>query len=233
MTNVQSVVTPATNGVAIPAKATKATKATKTKALQTTAPAAPVETRPTAEQAIQIAFEFGQSMAGHDGILTKTVLQFEDDDDTLKSMEKAIAEGYMVRKLGYTREQATTAVNKLKHNNKKMDDNHRTFDEQRIMNTVRVLWHRANKWAGIVKPKSEKQVEAETKRAEKDAERKTHVEHLEEAWNIVHPKEDVDVNEAMTRLVSTMKAYHSQHAAKFVGDTGSAWRKWLAAAPKA
>ena len=97
------------------------------------------------------------------------------------------------------------------------------------MDNVRVVWHRAQKMAGITKPKSEAQLEAQ---AEAQVKAELTRAQKDEAWEIVHPKEDTDVNEAMRRLVSTMRAYHSKHADKFTGDTGMAWRDWLAKAPR-
>jgi hypothetical protein len=187
----------------------------------------------TAQQAIDTAFKYGGSLAGLDGSLTKAILAFKSDATVTAQMLTALAVGYMMRKLGYTKVQATRAVAKAKYNEKKQDDDHRTFDEERVMGSVRVLWHRATKGAGIVKPKSENQIRADLERNTKDAERKAHQARLEETWEIVHPKDEVDVNEAMTRLVSTMKAFHAKHAARFKGDAGMAWRDWLKAAPKA
>jgi hypothetical protein len=231
MSNVQSIVTPVTNG-AVPAKAPKASKA---KLNGTTSLVKP-DAKMTLGQACEIGFEYGKNLAGADGTLTKALKAFDGEGAAIKAIEHSIAEGYMVRKLSYTREQAVAAIGKLGHNDKKQDDHHRTFDEQRVMNTVRVMMTRAFENAGIERPKSEAQKEAQVKaelaRNEKDAQKKAQEAQREEAWDIVHPKEETDVNEAMRRLVSTMQAYHSKHAAKFGGNTGMAWRDWLAKAPK-
>jgi hypothetical protein len=186
----------------------------------------------TAQQAIDTAFKYGGSLAGLDGSLTKAIIAFKDDSTVTAQMLTALAVGYMMKKLDYTKVVATRAVAKAKYNEKKQDDDHRTFDEERVMVSVRVLWHRANKGAGIVKPKSENQVKAETERATKDAEKKAHQARLEETWEIVHPKDETDIFESLTRLVSTMKALQSKHSAKLVGDAGMTWRDWLASAPK-
>jgi hypothetical protein len=185
----------------------------------------------TREQAINAAFEYGASMAGLDGNLTRALLAFKSDETVQAEMLAALNVGYMTRKMGYTKEEATRIVGLRKYNEKKHDDAHRTFDQQRVMDTVRMVWHRARKMAGIAKPKSNAQVHAEQTRAQKEVERKEHESRLEEAWEIVHPNNDADIETVMTRFVTTMRSYHDGHATKFTGDQGSAWRKWLAAAP--
>ena len=230
MTNVQSIVTPVvTNGTAI-VKVSAKTKA-KAQALNGTA-----VTPMTAAQAIEVAFESGTSMAGVDGSLTIALKAFKDNESVQADMLMAFNVGYMMKKLGYDKHMATITVNKLKYNDKnekKNDDNHRTFEEQRVCDTVRVIWHRAKNMAGIVRPKSEAQVKAATTAAAKEIERKEQEVRLQETWNIVHPDSEVDVNTVMSRFVSTMRNYHNGNAAKFTGDDGSAWREWLAAAPSA
>jgi hypothetical protein len=222
--NVQSVVSPVvTNGAThVVAKS----KAKRTTAIPATAM--------TATQACEIAFNYGDNLAGLDGGLTKALVAFKDDEAVQKDMLQELSTGYMMKKLGYTRDQATKAIGKLHHSDKpdKQDDNHRTFDEQRVMDTIRVLWHRAKKNAGILAPKSEAQVKAEAARAEKEAQKKILEAKREEAWKIVHPKDDVDPFDSLARLVLTMKALQKKHADKLVGDRGTAWRDWLASAPK-
>jgi hypothetical protein len=221
MTNVQSVVTP------VIAKAPKAPKASKAKLNGSTAPA-PI----TAEQACEAAYQYGSSLAGLDGSLTVALKAFKDNAPVLDEMLLNLNVGYLVRKLDYDRDYATEVVGLLKYNEKKADDHHRTFEQQRIMDTVRVVWHRAQKMAGIVKPKTDGQVKAEATRAEKEAEKSAHESRLIKADEIVNPKDDTDIFESLTRLVSTMKALQAKHSAKLVGDRGSAWRDWLASAPK-
>ncbi len=181
----------------------------------------------TADQAYQVAFDYGVSMAGQDGALTKALIAFKDNEAVKTDMLAALNVGYMMRKLSYDKAKATTSVAKKKYNvdPKYHDDAHRTLDEQRAMDSVRVIWHRAQKMAGIIQPKSDNQVQAEVTRAAKEADRK-------EMETLLNPKDDADVDEGMTRLVSTMKGYYSKHAGKFTGDKGSAWRDWLANAPK-
>jgi hypothetical protein len=221
MTNVQSVVTP------IIAKAPKAPKASKAKLNGSTAPA-PM----TVAEACEAAYAYGSSLAGLDGTLTIALKTFKDNEVVLSDMLVNLNIGYLVRKMGYDKDKATEVVGLLKYNEKKADDHHRTFEQQRVIDTVRVVWHRAQKMAGIVKPKSEGQVKAEATRAQKESEKEAHESRLIKADEIVNPKDDVDVFESLVRLVSTMKSLQSKHAAKLTGDRGSAWRDWLASSPK-
>lgn len=219
--SIQSVITPSTNG-----KAPPVIKANKAKAKATTANVM------TPAQACEAAFEYGASMAGADGTLVNALKAFRNNETVQADMLVALNVGYMVRKLGYTKERATEVVGLLKYNEKKEDDHHRTFEQERVMTSVRVLWHRAGKLAGIVKPKSENQVKAEATRAQKEADKAEHEARLIRADEIVNPKDDVDVFESFVRLVSTLKALQNKHSAKLVGDRGSAWRQWIAKAPK-
>lgn len=187
----------------------------------------------TAAQACEAAFEYGSSLAGLDGTLTAAIKQFKDNETVMADMLTALNVGYLVRKMGYDKAKATEVVGLLKFSEKKQDDHHRTFEQQRVMDTVRVVWHRAQKMAGVVKAKTEGQIKAEATRAEKEAAAEAHEQRLIKADQIVNPPEDVDVFESLTRLVSTMKSLQSKHAAKLVGDRGAAWRDWLASAPKA
>src|SRR4051812_28319912 len=223
MSNVQSIVTPATNGSVSPVSVLGKTKA---KAKATTK-----ATVMTAEQACQAAFDYGSSLAGLDGALTVAIKTFKDNEPVMADMLVSLNVGYLIRKLGVDETKATEIVGLLKYNEKKADDHHRTFEQQRIMDTVRVVWHRAQKMAGVVKAKSEGQISAEATRAAKEAEKSALELRLVKADEIVNPKDDTDIFESLTRLVSTMKALQSKHAAKLTGDRGSAWRDWLASAP--
>ena len=220
MSNVQSVIT-ATNGSTRPVLKAKASKAK-----------ASTATVITPTQACDAAYEYGASLAGLDGTLTVAIKYYKDNEQVMADMLTALNVGYMVRKLGVERDAAIEIVGLLKYNEKKQDDHHRTFEQQRIMDTVRVVWHRAQKMAGVVKAKSEGQIKAEETRAAKEAAAEAHEQRLIKADSIVNPADDVDVFESLTRLVSTMKALQSKHAAKLTGDRGSAWRDWLASAPK-
>lgn len=219
MSNVQSVIT-ATNGTTPPVLKTSKAKAKAT-----------VATVMTPLQACDAAYEYGSSLAGLDGTLTVAIKYFKDNESVMADMLVSLNVGYLVRKLGVDKAKATEIAGLLKYNEKKADDHHRTFEQQRIVDTVRVVWHRAQKMAGVVKAKTEGQVKAEATRAAAEAEKSAHESRLIKADEIVNPKDDVDVFESLTRLVSTMKSLQSKHAAKLTGDRGSAWRDWLASAP--
>jgi hypothetical protein len=221
MSNVQSIVTPVPTPVLNGKGKGKANGKAKLNG----------STAMTAAQACQAAFEYGQSMAGLDGTLVKAIQAFKADDAVLSDMLDSLNVGYFIRKLNVEKAEATRIVGLLKYNENKQDDEHRTFEQERIMVAVRVLWSRAKKMAGVAK--AEAQVKAEATRAAKEAEKTAHESRLIKADEIVNPKDDVDVFESLTRLVSTMKSIQAKHAAKLVGDRGSAWRDWLAAAPKA
>ena len=218
MLNVQSTVTP------ISALKTKPNGKAKHTAMASTA-----MTRMTREQAITIARDYGTSLAGLDGELTKALQAFKGDEAVRAEMLEAVNVGYMARKLGYDLAEAARIVGLKKYNEKKQDDEHRTFDQQRVMDTVRVLWHHANKNAGTLE-KPIDQAKAEAKRAEREAERKAHEARLIKADKIVNPPDDVDVFDSLNQLVLTMKAIQKKH--KLTGDRGSEWRDWLANAPR-
>lgn len=201
-------------------------KASKAKAKAT------VATVITPNQACEAAYEYGSSLAGLDGTLTVAIKYFKNNETVMADMLTNLNMGYLVRKLGVAKEEAAEIVGLLKYNEKKADDHHRTFEQQRIMDTVRVVWHRAQKMAGVVKAKTEGQVKAEETRAAKEAAAEAHEQRLIKADAIVNPPEDVDVFESLVRLVSTMKALGNKHSAKLTGDRGAAWRDWLASAPK-
>ena len=219
--NVQSVVTPTTpksNG--------------KAKLKATTAPkASPAVNGITREQAIATAYECGVSMAGIDGLLVKALKAYQNNQDVLTEMLASLNVGYLTKKLVVTDEEAKRIAGLLKYNEKKKDDQQRTFEQERVMIAVRVLWSRAKKLAGF--PKTEAMAKAEQTRAVKEEERKEHEQRLIRADEIVNPKNDVNVFEALSRLVLTMKSLRDKHADQLKGDAGTAWRDWLSKAPKA
>jgi hypothetical protein len=186
----------------------------------------------TVAQACEIAFEAGKNYAGQDGMLTEAFVTFKANDKAIGDMVQALTEGYYVRKMGYDRVEARRVIGLKKYNHmnpKNNSDDNRTFEQERVMGAVRTLVSRAKRLAGITKPENQ---DAEVARAAAEAERKNHEQRLIKADEIVNPKDDVDVFDAFNRLVSTMSAMQKKYAAKLVGDRGSAWRDWLAAAPR-
>jgi hypothetical protein len=186
----------------------------------------------TPAQACDIAFEFGSSMAGLDGSLTQAFTTFKTNEQVLGDMIQALTEGYMVRKLGYDREESKRVIGLKKYNQlnpSKNTDENRTADQERVMVAVRVLISRAKRMAGITKPENQ---DTEVKRAEREAEKAAHEARLVKADEIVNPKDDVDVFDALNRLVLTMKSLQKKYAGKLVDDRGSEWRDWLANAPR-
>jgi hypothetical protein len=218
MTNVQSIVTPTT-------PATKANGKTKAKANGSTAM--------TPAQACEIAFEAGQNYAGQDGSLTQAFVTFKANDKVIGDMVQALSEGYFVRKLGYDRVEATRVIGLKKYNDRNPDkntDENRTFDQERVMVAVRVLVSRAKRMAGITKPADT--AEQEATRAQKEADKAAHEQRLIKADEIINPSDDVDVFDALNRMVLSMKGLQKKYTAKLVGDRGSEWRDWLANAPR-
>jgi hypothetical protein len=221
MTSIQSVVTP----VATPKTNGKA------KLKASTAPkASPAIDGITREQAIETAYTYGSSMAGYDGALTKALTAYCDNAEVIAEMLTALNVGYIVKKMAVSKAEATRIVGLLKYNENKQDDEHRTFEQERVMIAVRVLWSRAKKMAGF--PKTEAMAKAEVTRAAKEAEREEHSARLIKADAIVNPKDDVDPFDALSALVVTLKHVQKKYADKLTGDRGSAWREWLAKAPK-
>lgn len=223
MSNVQSVVTP----TAITPTPSKANGKARKAALKSSTAAIM-----TPAQAIEIAFEYGQTMAGQDGTLTNAFKTFAKDDKVIDDMVQALSEGYMVRKLGYDRDEATRVIGLKKYNQlnpSKNTEENRTAEQERIMTAIRVLVHRAKKMAGILAPKSEDQAKAEATRAAKEAEKEAHESRLIAADEIVNPKGNVF--DALARLVLTMRAVANKQSAELTGDSGMAWRDWLASAP--
>jgi hypothetical protein len=223
-TNVQSVVTPV-----VVAPISKANGKSKLKASTAPKPS-PAINGITREQAIATAFEYGQSMAGLDGTLTKALIAYKQDETVLAEMLKALSVGYIMRNHAVPQAEAERIVGLLKYNEKKLDDQHRTFEQERTMIAVRVLWSRAKKAAGF--PKTEAMAKAEVTRAAKESERKAHEQRLIKADEIVNPKNDADPFDALSALVTTMKHVQKKYADKLTGERGSAWREWLAKAPK-
>jgi hypothetical protein len=220
MTNVQSVITtPATPVTA------KANGKVKTKAIGSSAM--------TPAQACDIAFEYGQTMAGQDGMLTNAFVTFKANETVINDMVYCIEQGYFVRKLGYDREEAKRVIGLKKYNEKNPQNNtaeNRTKEQERVMVAVRVLTSRAKRMAGITKPAET--AEQEAARAAKEAGKAAHESRLIKADEIINPKDDVDAFDALNRLVLTMKSLQKKYAAKLVGDRGSEWRDWLASAPR-
>jgi spore germination protein YaaH len=219
LNNVQSTITPSTPKANGKARKASLNGSTAINAL-------------TAAQAIEIAFDYGQNIAGQDGALTNAFKVFSKNDQVIGDMIQALSEGYMVRKLGYQRDEATRVIGLKKYNDRNPDkntDENRTFEQERVMVAIRVLVHRAKKMAGIGKPVDTAAREAT--RAAKEAEDKAHESRLIAADAIVNPAEDVNPFDALARLVLTMKSLANKHSAKLVGDAGSAWRDWLASAP--
>lgn len=226
----QSVITPATNGKAAPVLRTNKAKAKASTSLGLK-PVSPPTMTPA--QAIEIAFDYGQTMAGQDGALTNAFVTFKANDKVLDDMVQALSEGYFVRKLGYERSEATRVIALKKYNDRNTDkntDDNRTFEQERVMVSVRVLVSRAKRMAGITKPVAT--AEQEATRATKEAAKEAHESRLIKADEIVNPADDVDVFDALNRLVLSLKAIQKKHTAKLVGDRGSEWREWLANAPR-
>ena len=221
MTSIQSVITPVAT--------TKTNGKAKLKA--STAPkASPAIDGITREQAIETAYVYGSNLAGYDGALTRALQAYKSDETVLAEMLKALNIGYMVKKMAVTKTEAERVVGLLKFNEKKQDDQHRTFEQERVMIAVRVLWSRAKKLAGF--PKTEAMAKAEVTRAAKEAEREEHNARLIKADAIVNPKDDTDPFDALVALVVTLKHVQKKYADKLTGDRGTAWRDWLSKAPK-
>lgn len=224
--NVQSVVSSV-------AKSVNGKGKVKAEAKRTTTLANPANAPLTEQGALDIAFEYGASIAGQDGFLTKALRQFNTKAFTKRIIEH-IAAAYYVKKFDYSKDKALATAGLMKHNPEKQSDEYRTEGEERIMVSVRMLVSRAKKLAGIVDPDTvARQEKANTSRAEAKAERDALEARRNEAWEIVHPNlEEVDVNAAMKRMFATMRNFMNEHSGKFVGDAGTAWRDWIAKAPK-
>lgn len=220
MTSIQSVITPVT----------VATPKTNGKARLKATTASPAVNGITREQAIETAYTYGSNLAGYDGALTKALVAYKSDATVLAEMLTSLCVGYTVKKLAVSKAEATRIVGLLKYNEKKEDDEHRTFEQERVMIAVRVLWSRAKKMAGF--EKSESSAKAEVTRAAKEAEREANNQRLIKADSIVNPKDDTDPFDALAALVVTLKHVQKKYADKLTGERGSAWRDWLANAPK-
>ena len=185
----------------------------------------------TRDQAIAAAFDYGQSMAGMDGTLVRALVAFRTNVEVQAEMLAALNVGYVMKKLAVDKPEATRIVGLSKFNEDKQDDSHRTFEQERVMVAVRVLWSRAKKMAGF--PKTEAMAKAEATRAAKESERTATEARLVKADSIVNPKDDADPFESLAALVVTMRHLQKKYADKLTGDRGAAWRDWLASAPKA
>ena len=64
----------------------------------------------TPAQACDIAFTYGETMAGQEGALTNAFKAFAKNDKVIGDMVQALTEGYFVRKLGYTRDEAKRVI---------------------------------------------------------------------------------------------------------------------------
>ena len=185
----------------------------------------------TPGQACDIAYTYGETMAGQDGALTNAFVTFQANAKVIGDMVQALTEGYMVRKLGYDRVEARRVIGLKKYNQlnptKNTDDN-RTHAQEQVMTAVRVLVHRAKRMAGITEPKADATVKAEQAKAEREA----HQERLIKADAIINPTDETDPFDALNRLVLSMKALQKKYSAKLVGERGSEWRDWLANAPR-
>jgi hypothetical protein len=192
-------------------------------------------------QAIEAFFDWGQSMAGVDGTIVQALKTFGTDSNTDKEaraeMWKALNCGYLVRKLGYTREHAAIVYGRMKYNSKNPDNNtddHRTAEEQRVVDTCRMMKSRAMNLAGI-SDQTESQRDALTKAQAKRDEKKRIAEEREaellKDHEIVHPSDETDPIEALTRVALMLKGLQKKYALKLKGDIGSAWRNWIDDAP--
>lgn len=187
----------------------------------------------TALEACEIAYQYGENVAGQDGALTVAFKTFAKNDKVIGDMVQALTEGYYVRKMDYTREEAKRIIGLAKYNDRNPDkntDNNRTAQQEAVMVAVRMLVSRAKRFAGITKAPAT--AEQEVARAAKEATAKAVESRLIEADKIVHPADDVDVFDALNRMVLSMKAIQKKHTAKLAGDRGSEWRDWLASAPR-
>lgn len=235
MSTVTSVVTPSTKAFPRSAKA-RANGSTAATPIVVDAPL-------TVDQAVEICFEYGGSMAGADGNLTKALKQFKGQKEARRVMFRGMCIGYLVRKLGYERPHATARYDLLKHNEDiPQDDKHRNWEEQRVINSVRQMWSRADEFAGTSPEKSDRQKAALATAQVASEQAKAHREQAERAWEIVHPTEaradgsvvaetPESVIETLVRLAGTIKGYANKHSALITGDVGMAWRDWIAAAP--
>lgn len=203
---------------------------TKAKLNGTTAPKAKL----TAAEAVEVGFTYGETMAGQDGLLTVAFTTFKANEKVIDDIANAVIEGYYVRKLSINRDVAKGIMAKAKYNDKnpeKNTTNNRTKAEQNIMAAANMLVSRAKRLAGIT-TKAPATAEAEARRATAEAEAKAKEDRLIKADAIVNPSDEVDVFDALNRLVLTMKSLQNKYAAKLVDDRGSEWRNWLAAAPR-
>lgn len=216
-TNVQSVIT-------VPATP-KANGAAKAKANGSTAL--------TPAQAVTIAFEYGQTMAGQDGALTNAFKTFADSEKVIADMVQALTEGYFVRKLKYSRDEAKRVIALAKYNQLHPTKNttaNRTKEQETVMSTVRVLVSRAKAMAGLTTPAAKPAAKPADKPADKAAKPAANGGTAHPDGNAIDNADDVNV--VMMRFAQTIQAYYKKHAADFNDDAGMAWRDWIAAAPR-
>jgi len=191
--------------------------------------------------AIETFFDWGSNMAGVDGNIVRA-LKFwgtdsKEDKAARSELWKAMNYGYLVRKLGYTRDYAAVVFDRMKYNSKNPDkntDDHRTAEEQRVIDTCRQMKSRAMALAGI-SDMSEKQRQsledaAATRKEKKDKAEARESELLKD-HEIIHPSDETDPIEALTRVALTLKSLQKRYALRLTGDLGSAWRNWIDDAP--
>lgn len=228
-TNVQSAI------AAVKPNGKVSRKVFKDTAKETTTLANPIKL--TEDQALALCFQYGKTIAGQDGFLTKALEQFPSEAFAKKATQQICAAYYM-DKLSYSKDDAFIAVGKFTHNKDdatKQSGDYRTLKEERIMVSVRMLVGRAKQLAGIVNPETVARQEKANKTKEENKRAADAVEaERQKAWEIVHPQvtEDFDVNAALNALVARIRSLMNEHSARITGDSGSAWREWLAKAPK-
>ena|SRR5215472_429190 len=191
--------------------------------------------------AIESFFEWGSNMAGVDGNIVRALKFWGTDSKEDKAARgdlwKAMNCGYLVRKLGYTRDHAAVVYGRMKYNSKNPDNNtddHRTAEEQRVIDTCRQMKSRAMILAGIsdqTQAQKDALESAQETREQKKRETEARESQLIKADEIVNPSDETDPIEALTRVALTLKALQKKYALKLKGDIGSAWRNWIDDAP--
>jgi hypothetical protein len=125
----------------------------------------------------------------------------------------------------------------MKYNSKNPDkntDDHRTAEEQRVIDTCRQMKSRAMALAGIsdqTQAQRDALESAQETREQKKRETEARESQLIKADEIVNPSDETDPIEALTRIALTLKALQKKYALKLKGDIGSAWRNWIDDAP--
>ena len=191
--------------------------------------------------AIESFFEWGSNMAGVDGNIVRA-LKFwgtdsKEDKAARSDLWKAMNCGYLVRKLGYTRDHAAVVYGRMKYNSKNPDkntDDHRTAEEQRVIDTCRQMKSRAMALAGIsdqTQAQRDALESAQETREQKKRETEAREARLAAADELVNPPAEKDIFEVLAGLVTTLQNLRNKYAKTLVGDAGSAWRDWIANAP--